>query len=96
MSPAIRALPHDLVTGGIPHAGFWHSLELCPWPRCLTRHLASPVWPCPEITRVYTAGEGLGHGPLMARMFSAWERGPWVRGEKGVPGCERGERGPPR
>lgn len=54
------------------------------------------MWTCPEITRVYTAGEGPGHGPLMAQMFSAWERGPWVRGEKGVPGCERGERGPPQ
>ena len=24
ISLAIRALPHDLVTGGIPHAGSWH------------------------------------------------------------------------
>ena len=25
ISLAIRALPHDLVTGGIPHSGSWHS-----------------------------------------------------------------------
>ena len=34
ISLAIRALPHDLVTGGIPHAGSWHS------------HLHLPNSPC--------------------------------------------------
>ena len=43
---------------------------------------------------VYTAREGPGRGPLMAWMFSAWERGPWVRREKGVPRV-REEKGAP-